>query len=90
MPVAIPQAARLVLALALVVIACLVFRRPLERLARLGGKTLAALGGLAVLKLLGGGAGLALGVNLLNALVIALLGIPGLGLLMMLHWVAML
>lgn len=87
MPVAAAQAA---LAVVLAALVCLVFRRPLGRLLKLGGRTLAALGGLAALKLMGAWAGLALGVNLLNALVVALLGVPGLGLLLMLNWVAML
>lgn len=90
MPVAAAQTARLALVLVVAALVCLVFHRPLGRLLKLGGKTLAALGGLAVLKLMGAWAGLALGVNLLNALVVALLGVPGLGLLLMLNWVAML
>lgn len=61
--------------------------RPLAKLCKLAGKTLAALGSLALLNLAGSAVGLSLGVNLLNALVIALLGLPGFGLLMMLDWV---
>lgn len=61
--------------------------RPLGKLCKLAGKTLVALGSLALLNLAGGAVGLSLGVNLLNALVIALLGLPGFGLLMMLDWV---
>lgn len=60
---------------------------PLAKLCKLAGRTLAALGSLALLNLAGGPVGLSLGVNLLNALVIALLGVPGFGLLMMLDWV---
>ena len=46
--------------------------------------------GLAVLYALSGVGGLAgvhLGVNLVNALVLGLLGAPGFGLLLMVHWV---
>lgn len=71
-----------------VTLAALIFHRVLGKLVKLAGRILAALGSLALLKLVGGAVGLGLGVNLLNALVVALLGVPGLGLLMMLHWVA--
>lgn len=81
------RAAALFLALALSIPLLPVLARPLGRLFKLAGKTLAALGSLAILKLVGGAVGLSLGVNFLNALVIALLGVPGLGLLMMLDWV---
>lgn len=79
-------AAALFLALALSVPLLALLARPLGKLLRLAGRTLAALGSLAILKLVGGAVGLSLGVNLLNALVIALLGLPGFGLLMMLNW----
>lgn len=81
------RAAALFLALALMIPLLPVLARPMGRLLKLAGKTLAALGSLAILKLVGGAVGLSLGVNFLNALVIALLGVPGLGLLMMLDWV---
>lgn len=62
-------------------------RRGLGRLCALAGRTLAALGGLAALKAAGAGAvGLSLGVNLFNALTVGVLGLPGLGLLLMLNW----
>lgn len=60
--------------------------RLLRRLLGIGGRALAALGSLALLKLVEGFVGLSLGVNVLNALVLALLGVPGLGLLMLLDW----
>lgn len=81
------RAAALFLALALSIPLLPILARPLGRLVRLAGRTLAALGSLAILKLVGSVVGLSLGVNFLNALVIALLGVPGLGLLMMLDWV---
>ncbi len=80
------RAAALFLALALAVPLLPLLARPLGRLLKLAGKTLAALGSLALLKLVGGAVGVSLGVNFLNALVIALLGLPGFGLLMMLNW----
>lgn len=87
MPLTEGRAAALFLALALMIPLLPVLARPMGRLLKLAGKTLAALGSLAILKLVGGAVGLSLGVNFLNALVIALLGVPGLGLLMMLDWV---
>lgn len=63
------------------VIAAILFRGVLWRLLRLAGRT--ALGGLvlAVLAHFSGLTGLALGVNLVNALVLGVLGLPGFGLL---------
>ena len=61
-------------------------RRPLQWLAGLAVRTGA---GLAVLWLLSGAGsllGLRLGVNLVNALVLGVLGAPGFGLLLMLNW----
>lgn len=87
MPLTEGRAAALFLALALMIPLLPVLARPMGRLLKLAGKTLAALGSLAILKLVGSAVGLSLGVNFLNALVIALLGVPGLGLLMMLDWV---
>ena len=79
-------AAGLFLALALSIPLLPLLCRHLGQLVKLAGKTLAALGSLALFKLVGGLVGLSLGVNLLNALTIALLGLPGFGLLMMLDW----
>ena len=61
-------------------------RRPLQWLAGLAVRTGA---GLAVLWLLSGAGsllGLRLGVNLVNALVLGVLGVPGFGLLLLLNW----
>lgn len=66
---------------------CLVFQKPLTKLFKLLGKTAVGLATLAVLKPIGAAVGLTLGVNLWNALTLALLGVPGLGLLMLLNWV---
>lgn len=67
--------------------ALLLLRRPLGLLFRLLGRTAAGLAGLAVFSQVGGVIGVTLGVNLVNALVLALLGVPGFGLLLMLNWV---
>ena len=66
--------------------ALLLLRQPLRRLARFGLRTLVSLGALAAFSPLGSVLGCALGVNLANALVLALLGAPGFGLLLLLNW----
>ena len=79
-----------VLAALLAVPALVAFRKPLGKLLRLAGKTGVCMGLLALLRNVGAAFGLALGVNLPNALVLALLGLPGAGLLCLLHWVTLL
>lgn len=69
-----------------VLVALVVLRRPLKGLLRLLGRTAAGLAGLFAFSQVGGLIGVSLGVNLLNALVLALLGVPGFGLLLMLNW----
>ena len=69
-------------ALALCVL-LLVLRRPAALLLGLLGRSAV---GLAVLSLLTRLPGITLGVNPVNALVLGLLGVPGLGLLLMLQW----
>ena len=71
----------LILALALAAL-----RRPLRTLLRLGLRTGVGLGVLWLIHPLGSLAGLQLGVNLLNALVLGVLGVPGLGLLLLVNW----
>ena len=60
------------------VVVLLIFRKPLFLLAKFLLRSLVGLGSTA--------AGLSLGVNLFNAFTLGLLGLPGLGLLMMLRW----
>lgn len=72
---------------ALVVVAALILlRRPLGALAALAARTALGLGALFMFSQVGGLIGVTLGVNLWNALVLGLLGIPGFGLLLMLSW----
>lgn len=63
-----------------------VFHRPLRWLLRLLVRSAAGLGALALWSHSGLAAGLALGVNPFNALTLGLLGVPGLGLLLLLRW----
>ena len=66
--------------------ALLLLRRPLAWLIRLALRSSAGLAALALLAPLGSAAGFSLGVTLINALVLGLLGVPGFGLLLMLQW----
>lgn len=63
-----------------------VLHRPLKQLGLLCLRTLGSLAALMLLSPVGGMIGVTLGVNLTNALVMGLLGLPGLGLLLMLKW----
>ena len=67
-------------------LALVLLRRVVAALLRLALRTTVGMGVLAVLSQVGGAVGLRLGVNLTNALVLGLLGTPGLGLLMLLDW----
>ena len=65
----------------------ILLRQFLGRLLRFLGRMAAGLAGLFVFGQVGGVIGVTLGVNLVNALVVALLGLPGFGLLLLLHWI---
>lgn len=68
------------------VMALALLRRPLGALFRLAGRTGAGLAFLALFAPVGEFLGAGLGVNLFNALILGVLGVPGFGLLMMLRW----
>ena len=82
-PLDLPWAAVILLVLSLMAL----LHRPLGRLFRLLARSCVGLGVLALLGQVGQFAGLSLGVNMINALVLGVLGAPGLGLLLMLQWV---
>jgi len=65
----------------------LLLRRPVALVLRLLLRSGVGLAVLALLSQVGHLIGISLGVNLVNALVLGLLGAPGLGLLMMMQWV---
>lgn len=66
--------------------AMILLRRPLIRLARLALRSSVGLAVLALFAQFGHFVGVQLGVNLVNALVLGILGAPGFGLLLMLQW----
>jgi len=67
--------------------ALFLFHRPILWLLRLALRSSAALAVLALFSQAGHLFGIHLGVNLVNALVLGVLGLPGFGLLLMLQWV---
>ncbi len=75
-------------ALILLLLAALaLFHRPLGRLLALAVRSSVGLAALALLSPAAQLIGVNLGVNLINALVLGVLGVPGFGLLLMLQWV---
>ncbi len=70
----------------MVLIALLTVRRAVGKCLRLAARTGAGLAVLALLSQAGAPLGIHLGVNLLNALVLGALGVPGFGLLLMMNW----
>lgn len=66
--------------------ALLLLRRPAARLLRLLLRSSVGLAALALFSQVSGFLGVSLGVNLVNALVLGVLGIPGFGLLLLLQW----
>lgn len=69
-------------------LALILFRRPLKALGRLAFRSGVGLVFLWVLRWVGSVLGIRLGINLLNAVVLGLLGVPGFALLMLVRWVA--
>ena len=66
--------------------ALLLLRRPAARLLRLLLRSSVGLAALALFSQVSGFLGVSLGVNLVNALVLGVLGVPGFGLLLLLQW----
>ena len=64
-----------------------VFAAPLKALAKVILNTALGLGALALLNATSALTGFSLGLNLFNALVVGILGIPGIGLLLLVQWI---
>ncbi len=73
--------------LALLAAAARAFSSPLKLALKAAVNTLLGLGGLLLLNATTAFTGLSLGLNLFNALIIGILGIPGLILLLLVQWV---
>ena len=83
---ALPDYAAWALAGLLLCTALFLLRWPLAQLIRLALRSSVGLAVLALFSQFGQLRGISLGVNLVNALVLGLLGVPGFGLLLMLQW----
>ena len=73
--------------LVLLAMAAQAFSTPVRLAAKAAVNTLLGLGGLLLLNATTAITGLSLGVNLFNALVVGVLGIPGLVLLLLVQWI---
>ena len=73
--------------LAAAAMAARAFSAPLRLVGKATVNTLLGLGALLLLNALSPLTGLSLGLNLFNALVVGILGVPGLGLLLLVQWV---
>ena len=74
-------------AIGLLALVIKVFSTPLKLMSKVVLNTLLGLGGLALLNAAAPLTGLRLGLNLFNALVVGILGVPGIGLLLLVQWV---
>ena len=82
------EKAALALVIALTVVTCLrLLRRPLKLLLRLAVSSSLGFGALWLVQYTSAYTGLSLGLNLFNILTVGVLGLPGLGLLVLLQWV---
>ena len=80
------KAALAVLAVFLLIAAIRLFHTPLRLMLRVSINTVLGFGALSLLNLTSALTGVSLGVNVPNALVVGVLGVPGLGLLLLLQW----
>ena len=83
---AVGGAAPAVVIVALVLIAILIFTKPIRFILKLLLNTLIGFVALILINKFGASLGISLGVNWINAAVVGVLGIPGLALLLVLKW----
>lgn len=76
----------LIIAAILLLIGIRVFLKPIRLLLRLVINTIGGFVALFFLNMLGGAFGVTLGLNLFNAVVVGIFGLPGVGLLLILQW----
>ena len=70
----------------LILLSITIFRKPIGCLLRLLLNTIGGFVVLFILNFLGGFIGISLGINWINAIVVGIFGIPGVGLLLILQW----
>ena len=74
-------------AIALLALVIKVFSTPLKLISKVVLNTLLGLGGLLLVNAVSGLTGLRLGLNLFNGLIVGILGVPGIGLLLLVQWI---
>ena len=74
-------------AAALLLLSLRIFSAPLKLAAKVAFNTLLGLGALLLLNAAAPLTGVSLGLNLFNAAVVGVLGVPGLGLLLLVRWI---
>jgi len=77
----------IVIAAVLIVLCILIFRKPVGCLLRLAANTIGGFIALFILNFLGGFIGISLGITWVNALIVGILGLPGVGFLLILPWI---
>ncbi len=80
----------IVLAVVSIIIAIIIFTRPMKFLVRVLVNTAVGFVELIILNYVGAFIGISVGINLLNAVIVGVLGLPGLALLLILRWAAIL
>jgi len=76
----------LAVAAVLILLCVMIFRKPLGCLLRLFANTIGGFLALFILNFFGGFIGVSLGINLFNAVVVGIFGLPGVGFLLILQW----
>jgi len=76
-----------VIIIAVVVLGILILRRPMKWIFRLLFNTIGGFVSLFMLNLVGSAIGINLGLTLFNAVVVGILGLPGVALLLILPWI---
>ncbi|MGX8698814.1 MAG: pro-sigmaK processing inhibitor BofA family protein [bacterium] len=78
-----------VILVAVIVLAVFILTKPLRKLVKLGINTALGYVTLAVVNYLGSFIGVQIGVNLLNAIIVGILGVPGVAVLFFVRWMAL-
>lgn len=82
----LPTIAAVAAAVLLVILLLKLFTAPLKLVLKLALNTLIGFAALIVVNALGSVIGVSIGINWINALVVGLLGLPGVGVLLILQW----
>ena len=70
----------------LILLSVTIFRKPIKLLVRLAVNTIVGFITLFIINFLGGFIGVTIGINLINAVVVGIFGLPGVGFLLIFQW----